>query len=252
MSDKTQEFLDSLPELRPGQTFAFACHPGVPCFNACCGDLTLMLTPYDVFRLRQALGLSSRDFVQTHCQVGPLPGSGFPGVRLLMTDDAKKRCPFVREAGCSLYQNRPSACRTYPLGRATRLDEHGTLVEQYFVVQEPHCRGFAETTEWTSETWLKDQGLEEYHAWNDRYMGLVMKSKIHGPLDSRRMSLAFLALYQPDDFQRFVRDMKVFERVRVDEERQARICSDEEAALEFGMDWVELALTGHSERLEKA
>ena len=249
--DQTQDFLDSLPELRPGEEFSFGCHPDVSCFNACCGDLRLMLTPYDVLRLRRGLGKAGRDFLLEYCQVGPLPGSGFPGVRLRMMDDAKQRCPFVRAAGCSVYEHRPSACRTYPLGRATRMDEEGNLLEQYFVVQEPHCRGFSETTRWTGETWLKDQGLEAYHAWNDRYMSLVMRTKRQGMLDERRANMAVLALYQTDDFQRFVRDMRLFERIKVDEERQARIVSDEEAALGFGLDWLDLLINGQNDRVEK-
>ena len=62
-ADATEAFLKSLPELTAGETFRFACHPEVPCFNACCSDLTLMLTPYDALRLRRALGVTPVDFM---------------------------------------------------------------------------------------------------------------------------------------------------------------------------------------------
>ena len=42
--DPTEEFLRRHPAVQPGQSFAFACHPGVACFNACCSNLRLNLT----------------------------------------------------------------------------------------------------------------------------------------------------------------------------------------------------------------
>ena len=33
-------------------TFRFGCGPHVPCFTECCGKLELVLTPYDVLRLK--------------------------------------------------------------------------------------------------------------------------------------------------------------------------------------------------------
>ena len=46
------------PEISPIAAEAplcFACHPKVPCFNECCRELDLALSPYDVLRLRRAL-----------------------------------------------------------------------------------------------------------------------------------------------------------------------------------------------------
>lgn len=253
MTDQSQEFLDSLPELKDGERFQFKCGPSVPCFNACCSDLTLMLTPYDALRLRSGLELSSRDFIQRYAEVGAGQDIGFPLVRLRMLDDAKQSCPFVRPEGCSIYGDRPGACRTYPLGRASQLDGNGELAVQFFIVQEDHCKGFAEDGEWTSEEWLKDQGLEEYNEANDAYMRLMNRwgAKGAGPLDSRQVNMAFLALYQPDEFQRFIKDMGVFKRVDVDEAEQGRIMGDEEAALGFGLKWLSLILLGEAEGLKK-
>ena len=244
--DATQEFLDSLPELKPGEHFAFACHPGVGCFNACCGDLNLVLTPYDVLRLRRGLGgLPSRVFVENLGEVSQRRDTGLPEMRLRMNKDEKHACPFVRPEGCSVYADRPGACRTYPLGRATRPGPEGETLEQFFVVREPHCRGFEQERQWTAGEWLQDQGLSPYNLSNDRYMQLVSAWRAAGRgLDSRRMSMVFLALYQPDDFQRFLRDMKIFERLEVEPERMARIFADEEAALDFGLDWLGLTLLG--------
>ncbi|WP_461209064.1 YkgJ family cysteine cluster protein [Desulfocurvus sp. DL9XJH121] len=245
--DATQRFLDSLPEIAPDQEFAFACHPDVPCFNACCSDLNLMLTPYDVLRLRRTLGESSAEFLQNRTEMRLTPDTGLPLCKLRMCDDKRRSCPFVREAGCSVYQDRPGACRTYPLGRATRVEEGGGVRERFFLVREPHCRGFAETSTWTPGTWLKDQGLEPYNELNDRYMQLLARIRDTGrPVDPRRANMAALALYQLDNFARFMQDTGLLERLELDAGRKERILEDEETRLRFAVDWLELVLFGET------
>lgn len=251
--DDTQAFLNSLPELRHGETFRFACHPSVPCFNACCGDLNLMLTPYDTLRLRRSLHLGGNEFIKLYTRLSLSPDTGFPMLSLnMLTDKPGKPCPFVAASGCQVYPNRPGACRTYPLGRATRLDEAGQVVEQYFIVQEPHCRGFEQTSDWTSQAWLADQGLAEYYSHNDRYMRLMALVRNHGMrLHAKQANMVYLAQYTPDAFQDFIGRMKLFEHVDMDVSRHETILSDEEACLEFGLEWLELLLFGTSRTLSR-
>ena len=52
-----ETILKDYPRLTRDSEFSFACHPGVPCFNACCGDVNIFLTPYDIIRLKQKLGI---------------------------------------------------------------------------------------------------------------------------------------------------------------------------------------------------
>ncbi|EPR37496.1 protein of unknown function UPF0153 [Desulfovibrio sp. X2] len=250
--DATQAFLDSLPEVKPGESFRFACHPGVKCFNACCGDLTLMLTPFDVMRLRRNLALSSREFLASLADVSVAPDTGFPLLRLRMTDAPGKPCPFVRREGCSVYPDRPGACRTYPIGRASRLDAEGGIIEQFFLVREPHCKGFDEDKDWTPGEWLSDQGLKIYNAANDRYVRLLARQKKSGAaIDHKKATMVLMALYQLDNFRSFVKDMGLFKRLDVDAERQEKVLAEDEAALDFALDWVELALFGDAEGLSR-
>jgi len=37
--------------------FSFKCHPGVACFTECCRGSNIILTPYDVIRLKNRLNL---------------------------------------------------------------------------------------------------------------------------------------------------------------------------------------------------
>jgi len=43
--------------------FQFNCNPGVSCFTQCCQDVTIVLTPYDVLRLKNGLKISSGEFM---------------------------------------------------------------------------------------------------------------------------------------------------------------------------------------------
>jgi Fe-S-cluster containining protein len=254
--DATEEFLQSLPEIKPGERFTFHCHPRVSCFNACCSDLNLVLTPYDVLRLRQGLGLTSEQFLEMHCKLGAFPDTGYPALHLKMDGGPNKECPFVSPAGCTVYPDRPAACRTYPIGRATRLCREGEdspsgLVEQYFLVQEPHCLGFQEDQSWTIEEWVADQDLQRYNAWNDRFTGLMaLQKRRNEQIQQRQTALVLLALFQLERFQDFVRDVNLFSRLELSQEAQERILTDPETALEFAFDWLELALYGLTERLQ--
>lgn len=248
--DETQEFLNSLPELKHGEQFCFACHPSIECFNACCADLNLSLTPYDALRLRRALGEDSETFLTTRTDISTYPDTGFPRVHLRMREDETHRpCPFVTEEGCRVYLDRPAACRTYPVGRATRIIKGG-IGERFFVIREDHCQGFDEPNEWVPETWMADQGLEPYNAMNDRTMQLMAKQKARGPVHAKQSTMLLLALYQPDKFQKFIGDMGVFQHVEGDYDPET-VLADEETALAFGHDWAELILYGENDRLRR-
>lgn len=257
-ADKSQQFLDKHEELAPGQGFRFACHPGVPCFGACCSALNLMLTPYDALRLRRALGLPSRQFVHEYADMTTMPGIGLPLLQLHMQDTSAKRCPFSKaDFKCAVYENRPSACRTYPLGRATRPSEtdSAAIEEQIFVIREPHCRGFEQQAQWNTASWMDDQGLAAYNASNDRFMALAaslrnMAEATGQRLGGQQTGMAGLALYQPDDFQRFLISARALERLDMSDERRAAVMSDEDACLDFGFDWLELTLLGKTDRIQ--
>ncbi|MEZ7196488.1 YkgJ family cysteine cluster protein [Pseudodesulfovibrio karagichevae] len=249
--DETKEFLDSLPELEEGKTYCFKCYPGIECFNACCSDLDMVLTPYDILRMRAALGMSSVDFLRVHTTAYHAPDTNFPVFKFKMLDNARRSCAFVTPEGCRIYADRPGACRMYPLGRATRPDGKGGVLEQFFIVREDHCKGFLEKDEWTGESWKQDQGFKDYTAFNDRYMNILSRTRQLGhPISDKLNQMAILALYRIDDFQGFIQKMQLFERVEVDEKRQQAIITNENVALSFAMDWFELVLFQDTSKLK--
>lgn len=235
--------LDELPALGPDEPFRFACHPQVPCFNACCRDLDLELHPYDMLRLRQRLGLSSRAFLDRHGRAGILPHTGFPTVELCMSEAPERPCPFVRPEGCSVYEDRPAACRCYPVGRGVGLDADGERFERLFLLREAHCRGFEQPQRWTARGWLADQGLEPYAALDDGYMELMTRWGRRGePLGAERERLVGLAVYQVDRFGAFLAEHQILDGLRLTTAEREAIESEEHARLRFALSWLELVL----------
>lgn len=55
-----------LTVLNPQDNFRFACHEGLDCFTRCCRDITIFLTPYDILRLKNGLGISSQKFLRNY------------------------------------------------------------------------------------------------------------------------------------------------------------------------------------------
>ncbi|MCI5208816.1 MAG: YkgJ family cysteine cluster protein, partial [Candidatus Electrothrix sp. ATG2] len=41
----------------------FECHPGVSCFTACCHNIQIVLTPYDILILRKRLNMPAHEFI---------------------------------------------------------------------------------------------------------------------------------------------------------------------------------------------
>ncbi|QJB56323.1 YkgJ family cysteine cluster protein [Pseudodesulfovibrio sp. zrk46] len=250
-NDETKEFLDSLPELEEGKTYNFKCYPGIKCFNACCSDLDMVLTPYDILRMRKALDKNSIDFLRVYTVGHRAPDTNFPVFKFRMSDSKARTCHFVTGEGCAIYADRPGACRMYPLGRATRPDGKGGTKEQFFIVQEDHCMGFNEPDEWTGSSWKQDQGFHEYTASNDRYMNILARVREDGrPVSDKMSHMATLAMYKVDEFQRFIVQMRLFDRLEIDEKRQKAILEDEFVALSFAMDWFELMLFSDTSKLK--
>lgn len=168
---------EMLQPLEGGQ-FKFACHPHVPCFTECCRELKLLLTPYDILRLKNHLGLDAGTFLNQYTQTELDTRRNLPMIYLQMQEDPRRTCPFVTPKGCRVYEDRPAACRIYPVARASRMHRrHGTVQEDFFVLHEPHCLGFEESRTWSIQEWTQDQGLEKYNEFNNLWMEIITHPK---------------------------------------------------------------------------
>ncbi len=182
------------------ERFRFACHCGVPCFTDCCRQLDLALTPYDVLRLRQALGISCTEFLDRYTMVELTDDDIFPQVFLTMVDDGRASCPFVSEDGCSVYADRPGACRTYPVGRGAYMDDNDQPADFHVLLSEPHCRGLEDGPERSVADWNTDQDIAVYNEYNDLVMAIIHHKRIkEGFRPNEEQQQRYLnVLYNPD------------------------------------------------------
>lgn len=232
--------------LGPDSKFRFKCHKEVTCYTKCCRDINVVLTPYDIIRLKGRLQLASEDFLRLYTVPRLLEKTDLPMVTLRMLDDDQKACPFVREDGCIVYEDRPTTCRYYPIGVASLSHQAETGDEGfYFFVNEPHCLGFEEDQEWTVSEWRKDQGVDIHDEINAGWTDLLVRKRSFPPnlkLTAESKKMFFLASYNIDQFRQFVFESSFLDRYEVDPETVAKIKIDETALLEFGLKWLKSVL----------
>lgn len=226
--------------------FQFKCHPGVSCFTQCCRSINIILTPYDVIRLKTRLDLPSDQFLAIYTEPHLLEKTDLPVVTLKHLDDDLESCPFVRDDGCILYEDRPTACRYYPLGVASLMHKEGADDEGFFFfVNEPHCKGFEEECQWTVRQWRQDQGVDLRDEVNAEWTDLVVHKKSFPPnikLTEKAKEMFFMVSYNIDKFRNFVFESTFLERMPIDEETRAQLKTDDVALLKFGVHWLKSIL----------
>lgn len=242
--DAAAKAVDPSAKLTLDDTFQFSCGPENSCFTECCAKLELPLPPYDALRLRKRLGLSSDEFLEQHTDLVLRTGNGFPQVLLRMRDDEERRCPFVTAEGCTVYEDRPAACRVYPLGRAsTSHPMDGSKREFFFVVREDHCRGFEMTRTWTVREWLSDQGLEEYNRMNDLLMELfVARARGKGgAMGDQHMKMFVMSCYNTERFRDFIFNSGFLKKFDISPALKKDLKTDDAKLLEFAFTWLRFA-----------
>ena len=74
--DKNNEANIPPMQLDENSRFKFRCHPGVPCFTQCCRGINIMLTPYDIVRMKNRLQISSSEFLAIYTKPELLEKTG--------------------------------------------------------------------------------------------------------------------------------------------------------------------------------
>ncbi len=222
-------------------TFPFSCHSRLSCFNRCCRNKHLPLTPYDVIRMKRALHLLSDDFLSRYAVYRLDPGSGFPILSLAMKG-TDKVCPFVGPDGCEVYEDRPTACRLFPLGRLSSL-ENGKR-EIFHLLDVQGCEGIKERVLQRVDQWTIDQGLSPYIEMNDRMLEILFHPERDRlvPLNEGQQQKVMVACYNIDIFREFVFHTEFLTRFRVDGVTREQIRKDDEALLRLGMSYLKKVL----------
>jgi len=226
----------------PDNKFKFRCHHEVACFTKCCRGINVILTPYDIIRLKYRLQLSSDQFLALYTEPHLLEKTDLPVVTLKLLDDEAASCPFVRKDGCRVYEDRPTTCRYYPLGVASLSHKEGAEgAGFYFFVNEPHCLGFREDTVWNIREWRRDQGVDRYDDINADWTDLVVRKRSFPPsiqLTEQSKRMFFMVSYDIDRFRQFVFESSFLKRYDVDLDIRTRIRQDDVSLLKFGLRWL--------------
>jgi Fe-S-cluster containining protein len=240
---------NNISPLSSNDTFKFSCSKNVACFNECCRDLNQFLTPYDILRLKNRLGLTSSIFLEQYTTQHTGPETGLP-IITLKTDYAHEfKCPFVTASGCRVYEDRPSSCRTYPLIRvASRSRETGTVAEQYMLLKETHCLGCQQGQNWTVREWIENQEVAVYNQMNDMFMEIIgLKHRsLPGPLDIKSGLMFHLACYDLDTFRSHIFDKDLPGDWNLDPKTLDVLKHDDVELLKLGFKWVKETLFGNT------
>lgn len=227
----------------------FECHSGVSCFTACCHNIKIVLTPYDILMLSGRLKMAGHEFISTHTEPVYLEKTDMPGVQIKLTDK-KNACPFVTSEGCTVYTDRPTACRYYPVGMAD-FHEGGsddpTLDKFFFIVKEPHCKGFEEAKEWTIREWRADQGVDTRDELNKEWLRLVMRRKSFGhqaTLSDAAKRMFFMASTDLGSFRKFIFESSFLDTYEVDAETIEKIKNDDVELMLFSFKYLANTLFG--------
>lgn len=229
--------------------FHFHCHPGVSCYLTCCHNTNLYLFPYDILRLKNSLKIHSADFMRRYTRVSEGSHPYFPSVMLNMAQEEGAPCPFLSEQGCTVYRDRPSSCRTYPLERGVECLGIGRGIKaHYFMTHHDYCKGHDEQRTYTVKQWERDQGLHEFNLFNDLWAEVDAffagnpwqgEGKA-GPLQQ----LAFMVCYNIDDFRAYVDQNGLLKRFSLSKAERNRIKRDDGDLLKFGFLWLQYYLGG--------
>jgi Fe-S-cluster containining protein len=246
-TDATQTRAEIPPEqLSLKSRFKFKCHKGVSCFTECCRGIDIMLTPYDILTMRKKLDIDSEKFLSIFTTPQLLEKADMPVVTLKLLDDERRSCPFVQDKeGCMVYEDRPTTCRYYPLGVGALSysgeQKDNNQDEFFFMIKEPHCKGFDEPDEWTVGEWREDQGVDLRDEVNEGWLDLMVRKKSlpsSMQLSEQAKQMFFMVCYNIDKFKRFVFESSFLTRYNIPAERVAQIKDDDVKLLQFGFEWL--------------
>jgi Fe-S-cluster containining protein len=239
------EALRDQRQLALDEEFSFGCHSGLPCFTDCCGDVNIFLTPLDVLGLARRLGITTGEFLDQYTLTPITKDLHLPVVVFKMGDDEKKRCQLLGEQGCSVYEDRPWACRMYPVGMGIPPARAGVEPEPVYVLFENEfCKGHGEGQTWTVESWLVNQRISERDALETGWREIVSHPWFIGgrQLDPKRIEMFHTACYDLDKFRQFVFGSTFLQRFEVEDELMEQLRDDDHAMLQFAFRWLRFAL----------
>ncbi len=187
------------------------CHDCTGC-SACCRDMgqSILLDPYDAFRLSSNLGKSFEELLQGPVELHAEEGLILPNLRMV----ADGACSFLDSNGrCSIHAFRPGICRLFPLGRNYTPDHL-----DYFLLLDA-CPA-KNKTKMKVGKWLDCDNLKVYQRFLLDWHNLTkqVRAQVTGCLNdpemSRKITMAFLQLFYIKPYSKADFYTEFYERVR--------------------------------------
>lgn len=100
------------------------------CRQVCCKGMeaSIVLDPYDVYRLTQKTGKSFNELINDKIEINIVDGIMLPNMRM---DPDTNACGFLlNDNRCAIHDARPGVCRMFPLGRYWEDDTHFKYILQ--------------------------------------------------------------------------------------------------------------------------
>ncbi len=235
-------------ELSLDDVVQFRCHTQISCFNVCCRNIDLPLTPYDILRLKRRFGLKSSEFVGQYTTPYPMDYHDLPGLKMNVKPGTTE-CIFLSEEGCTVYEDRPAACRYYALGSmGVRKKDDPNVENIYFVVKEDHCRGHEEPHRLTVSEYRQEQGVDRYDEMNEEWRDIILKKRSSGPTvgrpSDRSKQLFDMCSYDVDQFREFIQSTGFKEVYDLSEDEMTKLLQVEDELFQFAMRFLKQVLYG--------
>lgn len=137
------------------------------CSSCCCGmGNTIVLDPYDVWRLTGGLKQSFQQLLAGHLDLNVADGIILPNLKLA---GAREQCTFLNEEGrCSIHPYRPGICRLFPLGRY--YEEDGF----HYILQVQECKK-SNRSKVKIRKWMATPDMERYDAYITEWHSFLKK-----------------------------------------------------------------------------
>jgi Fe-S-cluster containining protein len=223
--------------------FRFHCQAGLDCFNRCCRTPTIILSPYDILRLKQCLGITSGEFLQryTRQQI-----EAMSNLALILMDTAvspEGGCPFLGADGCAVYAHRPAACRLFPITMGSQLTEQGIL-DHYFCRRLDYCRGFDTDVEWTLASWQANQEFAEYDAGRREWLEIILAKGRRGriAMEAQFQDLFAVMVYDLDRFRSLAAEPAFLRVLGLDGQALEEVKDSDLALLKFNYRYLKKIL----------
>jgi uncharacterized protein len=239
-------------KLAASDRFRFRCHRGVSCWNKCCHGADITLPPYDILRLSRRFGIRPAEFLERYTVPAEHESAAMPIAKLKMAgEDGAGACPFLAEEGCTVYSDRPAACRYYPLGLiSVKLKDSGAKEDFHFLVREDHCRGHEEEKTQTVAEFCEDEGLDPYvqinRGWIDILMKLASWRPMGGPMGKtpspQARQMFFMVSTDVDRLRKFIFESSFLKRYHIPDEALELVRTSDEALIILGLDWLKNVL----------